>query len=69
MRNFLLILLILVVSYLIFNAMVQGIQYGSAWGVAMACASLVAFLMCIRLYRKLRHLKKMEQEENEMRAE
>lgn len=69
MRNLLLTLLILVVSFLIFNAMVQGIQYGSPWGVAMACASLVAFLMCIRLYRKLRQLKKMEQEENEVSAE
>lgn len=50
------------ILFLITWAIADGIRYGSTWGVAMAVISMIAFVMLIRMSRKLARLKEEEEE-------
>lgn len=59
LRNFLVLGILAMIIYAIIN----GIQYGSAWGIAMAVCSMIALFAAIHLAGKLSRLQKEEEEQ------
>lgn len=53
---------ILTIVFLIVSAIVDGIRYGSSWGVLMALVSMVAFIYSIKLAGKLQRLQEEEEQ-------
>jgi small basic protein len=46
----------------IIYAVIDGIREGSPWGLSMALCSMVAFIYCVRLSRKLAKLREEEEQ-------
>lgn len=55
-------LLVIGILSLIIYAIVDGIRYGSTWGVAMGLCSMIALVVSINLARKLAQLKEEEEQ-------
>lgn len=51
---------ILAIVFLIVYAIVDGIRYGSPWGVLMALVSMAAFIYSIKLAGKLQRMQEEE---------